>query len=228
MPRRERPAQTTRSEHWLRVAVNKEPVRLNARITELYGWSSTERIQWLSPIEEDHFAEYFDQSFIDRLGLKELRVPLQDFWPNGGPRWDGLGKTASGKIILVEAKAYIEEAVDYRTKASPESRARIESSIERAKIAFTANHDASWNSPFYQYANRLAHLYFLAGLNKLDAYLLFVAFADAPDVPAPSTTEEWRGAYRLMSKCLGLSNGPLRRRVGHLIWSVQDVRPKEG
>jgi hypothetical protein len=135
-------------------------------------------------------------------------------------------KNNSGKIILVEAKAYIEEAVDYCTKASPESRKRIESSIEQAKNAFSANPDASWNNPFYQYANRLAHLYFLTDLNELDAYLLFVAFADAPDVPAPCTVEQWQGAYRLITKCLGLSDNLLQRRVGHLIWSVQDMLSK--
>src|SRR5688500_1099102 len=125
MPRRARPAETTRSEHWLRVAVNDRTVRLNALILETFGWSSDEQIEWLSPTREDDFAEYYDQAFLNRLGLARLEKPLDEFWPVGGPRWDGLARTKSGKVLLVEAKAHIEEMVDFRSKASPDSLARI-------------------------------------------------------------------------------------------------------
>lgn len=111
MPRRERPPKTERSEHWLRVAVNEHTDAFNSSIAGLFGWDARDPIEWRSPIEADDYAEYFDDEFIDRLCVSDLLVPLIDFWPRSGPRWDGLGRTKTGKLILVEAKAYIEEAV---------------------------------------------------------------------------------------------------------------------
>ncbi len=223
MPRRERPLETKRSEHWLRVAVNEYPEELSSHVTAQFRWPSNERIEWLSPVESDDYAEYYDQEFLDRLGVSGLKVPLTDFWPRSGPRWDGLARTDSGKLILVEAKAYIEEAVDYRSKAGPDSLKKIQAALANSKKAFRASDDAPWESPFYQYANRLAHLYFLKQLNGLDAYLLFLYFADAPDVPESCNTRQWEGAVRLTEKCLGLGAHKFRAHIGTLIWSVPDM-----
>jgi len=223
MPKRRRPAAAKRSERWLRVAVNEAPERLNERVASTFRWDKSHQIRWLSPLANDQFAEYYDQSFLDRLGLSELRVPLGNFWPASGPRWDGLGKTESGKVILVEAKAHIDEVVDFRSKASPESLKQINRSLAQAKAGFAANVDAPWEAPFYQYANRLAHLYFLAELNQVDAYLLFLSFADAPDVPEPCTVQQWEGANRLSKRCLGLGTNRLTNRIGHLVWRVPDM-----
>ncbi len=223
MPRRDRPKTTQRSEHWMRVAANEDSETLNQKIRDLFGWSSDEKIQWLSPISEDDYAEYYDQEFLSRLGITDLKVPLSDFWPNSGARWDGLARTSGGKVILVEAKAYIEEGVDFKSKAGERSYAKIRKALEQAKSDFGANVDAPWESPFYQYSNRLAHLYFLHKLNGLDAYLVFLYFADAPDVPNPSSESEWRGSARLVEKCLGLGRHPYRDRLGTLIWSVEEM-----
>ena len=201
MPRRTRPGQTERSEHWMRVAVNECTEALNARIAELFGWGSGESIHWLSPVVEDEYAEYFDGEFLQRLGLPPLAVSLSTFWPASGPRWDGLAKTSSGKILLVEAKAYVEEAVDYRSHAGSESLGRIHAALAEAKQAFGA---------------------------ALDAYLLFLNFADAPDVPEPCSVEQWRGANRLVKKCLGLGAHPYRDRVGTMIWSVPEMLTQQG
>jgi hypothetical protein len=222
LPRRERPERTQRSEHWLRLAVNEYTRALNSRISTLFKWDK-DQIEWLSPIAADGYAEYFDREFLSRLGVSNLKVPLSDFWPESGPRWDGLARTASGKLILVEAKAHIEEGVDYKSGAGPRSLERISAALNQAKSAFAASDDAPWESPFYQYANRLAHLYFARQLNGLDAYLLFIYFADAPDVPKPCTTQEWQGAVRLIEKCLGLGTHDFRNHVGTLIWSVDDM-----
>lgn len=217
MPRRARPPKTERSEHWLRVAVNQRQEDFDTRVRSTLGWPSVDRIKWLSPIEKDGYAEYYDDAFLQRLGLRDLPVPLKSFWPPSGPRWDGLARTDSGKVLLVEAKAYIEEAVDYRSRAGSDSLKLITRSLTDAKKAFGARHDASWHAPFYQYANRLAHLHFLAGLNKVDAYLLFVYFADAHDVPHPCAAQHWEGAIRLVAKCLGIESHKYRNRVGHLV-----------
>lgn len=223
MPRRPRPLKAARSEHWLRCAVNEHQHDLNKRVREVFDWQQSDSIAWLSPIESDGYAEYFDHSALDLLGLANLSTPLEKFWPRSGPRWDGLARTSTGRILLVEAKAYIEEGVDYQSSAAPISLTRIRKSLEEAKHAYRARKEARWDSPFYQYANRLAHLYYLSRVNKVDAYLLFVYFADAPDVPNPCSVAEWKGAERLTRKCLGLGNHPFRNRVGTIIWSVPEM-----
>lgn len=222
MPRRERPLQTTRREHWTRVAINERAAQLNHRISQLFGWN--DRINWLSPLKSDGYAEYFDDAFLKRLGISNPAVPLKAFWPAGRPRWDALARTDSGRIILVESKAYVEEAVDYRSRASANSLERIRGALAEAKVAFIAAADAAWIEPFYQYANRLAHLYYLRRLNGFSAYLLFLYFANAPDVLNPTNIEEWRGAERLIKKSLGLSSQhPFSHCVKTLIWDVADM-----
>jgi len=216
MPRRTRPPETKRSEHWLRVMVRDYPDVLDMAIARAFGWRGAV-IEWRSPLQDDDYAEYFDQAFLDRLGVGELSMPLDEFWPRGGPRWDGLARTTDGKLILVEAKAHIDEAVDYRSKASPEARRRIEERLDEAKSAFRAAKDACWHAPLYQMANRLSHLYYLAGINRKDAYLVFIDFANAPDVPVPASPDQWRGAVRLAHKCLGLKDSRLARRVATII-----------
>jgi hypothetical protein len=223
MPRRPRPPETQRSEHWLRKAVNEHQDALNSLISQQFGWDNCHRIEWLSPLASDEYAEYYDDDFLYRLGVSDFKVPLSDFWPRSGPRWDALAR-ADSKLILVEAKAYIEEGVPSATRAGPDSRWMIRASLDRTKQAFGAAIDAPWETPFYQYANRLAHLYFCYELNGLDTYLVFFYFADAPDVPSPCTTEQWKGAVRLTKKCLGLGERhPLRDRIAHLIWSDPDL-----
>jgi hypothetical protein len=204
--------------------VNECSGYLNARVKEAFRWERSESIEWRSPLAGDSYAEYYDEEFLKRLGVDKLKVPLSDFWPRSGPRWDALGRTKSGKLILVEAKAYIEECVDVRSKASDASRKQIQQALSAAKRAFSASKDASWESPCYQYANRLAHLYFLHALNDLDAYLVFLYFADAPDVPSPASEAEWRGASRLVDKALGLGKHRFQNRISTVILSVPEMR----
>ena len=222
MPRRSRPPSTKRSEHWLRVMVNDYPNYLNDCISKAFGWDST-CIEWRSPLRDDDYAEYYDQEFLERLSVNDLRTPLHEFWPKSGPRWDGLACTKDGKLILIEAKAHIEESVDYRSKASANALARIEKRLDEAKAAFRANPDASWYSPLYQIANRLAHLYYLAEINKKVAYLVFVNFANATDVEIPVAREEWKGATRHAHKCLGLKDSRLSRRVTSIIIDLKEI-----
>ncbi len=201
--------------------VNEYPDVLDSAITKALGWNGVV-IDWRSPLQDDDYAEYYDEAFLERLDVEELTMPLDTFWPKSGPRWDGLARTAEGKLILVEAKAHIDEAVDYRSKASLVALRRIEQRLDEAKTAFRATKDACWHAPLFQTANRLAHLYYLAGINGKDAYLVFIDFANAPDVPEPASPEEWRGANRLAHKCLGLKDSRLARRVATIIVDLKN------
>ena len=224
MARVPRPDQTTRSEHWLRVAVNDRPDVLDPVVRETFGWGEMETVEWLSPLAGDEFAEYSDGDFLTKLGVTDPAVPLADFWPANGPRWDALAKTASGKLLIVEAKAHVEETVGGGSGASPGSLALIRSSLEETRKACGATSGCEWSRTLYQHANRLAHLHYLADRCGLDAYLLFLNFADAPDVPRPTSAGEWSGAYRLASRILGLPKRPFGGRVAPAVLSVPELQ----
>ncbi|MBL7177378.1 MAG: hypothetical protein ISS66_16265 [Desulfobacteraceae bacterium] len=48
------------------------------------------RLHWISPLENDKFAEYQDTAFLKACGLKNLSAELKAFWPHRGPVWDAL------------------------------------------------------------------------------------------------------------------------------------------
>ena len=80
-----------------------------------------------------------------------------------------------------------------------------------------------WSALFYQYTNRLAHLYFLRELNKIDAYLVLVYFVGANDVPEPSTASEWKAANRLLKMALCLEqNHRLSRYIAEVFVDVSE------
>ncbi|NCC04693.1 MAG: hypothetical protein EOM37_11775 [Proteobacteria bacterium] len=81
MPRRPRPAKTQRSEHWLRVMVNESPKVLDIAIASAFGWPAT-GIDWRSPRQDDDYAEYYDDAFLERLGVVKLTM-LRNFTENG-------------------------------------------------------------------------------------------------------------------------------------------------
>ena len=91
------------SQRWLQMAVNRCPTVIDAAIRET-GVEMSGDIDWVSPLENDDFAEYADSDFLDRLDICLKRRPLMDFWPPSGPRWDGLARCGDS-VLLIEAKA---------------------------------------------------------------------------------------------------------------------------
>ena len=90
------------SQRWLQWLVNEAPDLLDEPI-------GLGPIDWRSPFRADDYAEYRNQAFLDLLDIRLPTRPLAFFWPRGGPQWDGLGRAASGELILVEAKAHLNE-----------------------------------------------------------------------------------------------------------------------
>jgi hypothetical protein len=159
----------------IQILINVFPHVVSNELRKMTIVEPAENITWLSPIESDDYAEYRDDAFIKRLGLKDLQIPLSKFWLAGGPQWDGIGKTDRGKVFLVEAKAHIREAVSSPTGArSSDSTQLINASLKAVKEYIGSKSAADWSSLFYQYDNRLAHLYFLRVLNGINAYMIFL------------------------------------------------------
>lgn len=211
------------SQKWLQIGVNQHPEVLNKAIREATQLDHSVTIEWLSPLAEENYVEYRDRAFLDRLKVK-LNRTLFDFWPPRGPMWDGLARLSNGEVVLIEAKAHIAEMVSPASKASPSSLALIEKGLAETRKALAPKSTIPWSGTFYQYANRLAHLYFLRILNRVPARLVFLYFTGAHDVSGPNTREEWEGAIKVTEVYLGLGRHKLSRYVHHCFVDVREMQ----
>ncbi|PIP97521.1 MAG: hypothetical protein COW75_05530 [Rhodobacterales bacterium CG18_big_fil_WC_8_21_14_2_50_71_9] len=172
-------------------------------------------IRWLSPLRDDAFAEYRDEAFLERLGLGEHAPLLRAFWPARGPQWDALGWSAEGPV-LVEAKAHIGEFLTPPTKAGAESLRRIAESLAAVQADLGAAPGCDWTARFYQYANRLAHLWWLHRIG-VGGQLLFVSFLGDDDMGGPDEAATWQAAFRVADYALGLpARHALSRHIRHV------------
>ena len=89
-------------------------------------------------------------------------------------------------------------------RSAPESVRKITERLREVREFLAPKSTAEWAHTFYQYANRLAFLYFLRHVNQLPAHLVFVYFVNARDVRGPASRMEWESALSLMYAALGL------------------------
>jgi len=78
----------------------------------------------------------------------------------------------------------------------------IESSLARTKVWYRARQDAEWSGRLYQYANRLAHVFFLREVCHVQAWLVNLLFTDDPTTK-PTKKEEWVMALPAIKVDLG-------------------------
>lgn len=199
------------SQRLLQVAVNSFPEILNVQIRQALNLPAESRIDWLSPLARDGYREYKDDDFVSKLGIALSKRPLSEFWPAGGPRWDGLGM-AGQEYLFIEAKAHIAELVTTATRATGRSRRLIERSLREVQQSIAPKSTLDWTTTFYQYTNRLALLHFLRTVNRVRARLLNVYFVNAPDIREPVTSRaEWEGALKLLKCYLGIRSHALSK-----------------
>lgn len=213
------------SEKWLQVAVNENQDILNELVAQRLLLPSL-KIEWYSPLKCDDYAEYSDQDFIDLLELDLKDRPLCAYWPEGGPHWDGLARTDRTQVLLVEAKAHVGEIRKKGSGAtSRESIEKIDCSLNETQKYLKSDGLVEWRkSPYYQYANRLAHLYLLAVLNGIDTYLLLVYFLNDSKMHGPASIDLWEGATHRQHVELGLpKDHPLSDRIIKLYIDVTDL-----
>lgn len=121
------------SQKWIQILINESPHLLDEQIHSVLKIKAESiSIKWVSPLKKDDFAEYRDDDFLKILGLHHHNDSLKDFWPKGGPQWDGLGKS-NDKIFLVEAKANIPELISSSQAKSKTSIIQIENSLRKTQ-----------------------------------------------------------------------------------------------
>ena len=192
--------------------VNLAPTTLNDVILSALPiriQQNSPRIKWVSPLAAEQYRELRDAEFLTALGLGEYSSNLSAFWPERGPCWDALGilttsLQASLPIgILVEAKSHVPEVYGSGCQADGKSRALIERSLNAAKEWCRAQADSDWTGPFYQSANRIAHLYFVQRRLNRPCYLVNLYFVNDPY--RPTSHSEWCSALQTVHQELGLT-----------------------
>ncbi len=195
----------------IQVLVNDYPALFTKHIKDKLDIQS-KKIEWVSPLKKDDFAEYRDGEFLKRLGISELKIPLNHFWPNNGPQWDALGKGSNEEVFLVEAKANIPELLSSCGAKTPKSRKRIQRRLKETRAFLKCKTSIDWTTGLYQYANSMAHLYFLRHLNKVNAFLIFIYFVD-DTAHIPTSFEQWQGAIQVEKNLLGLNKNKLTKYI---------------
>jgi len=208
---------------WIQILINRQPEILNLKIRQSFRIPRSIEIKWVSPLKEKGYAEYRDEAFLEVLGIATQKVKLSDFWPKGGPQWDALGKLSDGSPLLIEAKAHISEVLSNIQASSPNSVKLIELSLERTKRELGVRTKNSWTAPFYQYANRVAHLHFLNNLNKTKSYLAFVNFVGDEEMDGPKSELEWIGVNNLIHSYLGIGKINLRPFMADIYIDVAEL-----
>lgn len=159
--------------------------------------------------------------FPEPTGLGDAEPKLRQYWPSGGPKWDALAVLESGAnrsgVLLAEAKSYPGEVYGPGCMArSPRSVQMIDAALDATKRWLGVPLETDWRGRLYQYANRLAHVYFLRQHLGVDAWLANLCFT--LDSTTHSTTEaEWRPALANFKTELGFA--------GRVPWTIDVLLP---
>jgi hypothetical protein len=171
---------------------------------------------------------------LDFITDRDVLRSWHAFWPTSGraQNWDAVGKIkmtdGTEEWLLVEAKAHTHELKGNGCGASnARSIEKIERALEKTKAAFGAGSTPleNWLGSYYQYANRLAALYFLAEECQpaVPARLLFIYFLGDKHKgqDCPQSREEWEPVLNVMEDALGIDREtPLYEQVHHLFFDV--------
>ncbi len=212
------------SQKWLQILINDHPRILYEKIALRLGLDKEEQITWRSPLRNDNFAEYRDYAALERLQILLPHRSLLDFWPQRGPVWDALAITCKQDLLLFEAKSHINELISTACRAKSDPLNKIQGSLEETQRFLGNKSQVDWTRYFYQYANRLAHLYFLRQVNQLRAYLFFIYFVNDDEMKGPSIQKEWEGAIKLVMLLMGLRNHKLSDYVIDIFIDVNNLK----
>lgn len=205
---------------------------LSQKVLSVTGGNS---IDWLDfqfskenrPLMDDR--EFLGLEFIQNTRVQEK---WKEFWTQTGTphNWDAIGQIRfdnQQEWLLVEAKGHIGELTSKCGAKSEISRQKISSAFRKTSHAFgnQSRPVDKWFEPYYQYANRLAVLYFLMQECSPAAYarLLFIYFygENMEGCKCPQMKQEWLPEIQAMNAWLGIEkNNELARRVHYLFLPV--------
>ncbi len=195
---------------------------LSQKVMDVMGgqdveWLDFEFSQENAPLRDDR--EFVGLEFIPDTTVQKK---WKSFWPQTGnsQNWDAVGKIHFGDAVewlLVEAKGHIGEIGSRCGATSQVSKQVIYSALEQTSRVFgnRSRPIENWLGPYYQYANRLAVLYFLMKecVSSVNTRLLFVYFygENRENLDCPRSEQEWLPAIQKMNDWLGIDRHSERR-----------------
>jgi hypothetical protein len=168
--------------------------------------------------------EYEGIGFFPQDIWSKIEVDWINFWPQTGaaPNWDAVlrltpknpSPALQDRWVIVEAKAQISE-FDSCCQAGEEGKAKIEKAFCETQKAFGIAAPNSWLDKYYQFANRLAFVYFMRK-NGLDGSLLNICFINGwagkdPKLNVPDK-ETWEQKTEEVYAYLGI-NGEAKKYI---------------
>ncbi|WP_238860172.1 hypothetical protein [Clostridium sp. YIM B02569] len=189
------------SKYWMQLLANLEGGK--GLTKEIQKKDSTiGNITWISPLKEYNYEEYKLNNNSPNLSVLGICKKDMDFWPAGQPQWDAIGFVESEPktIILVEAKAHLDEMNSSCTAKSDESKELIEITLEEIYKNLSHNKDKKfdkyiWMEKHYQLGNRLAFLYKLKE-KGYDVKLVLLNIVNDPTWGDKKASEmEWTQHY---------------------------------
>jgi hypothetical protein len=223
--------------------------KLNRAVEEKTGGRVSDWLDSGFGGKEKPDKEWKGVDFVD--SAPDVKSAWVKFWPQTGnvPNWDAVGRLESNsgvEYLLVEAKAHAEEL---RSSCLAKKEARLgeisnalkatkEGGLEKIKDALKATIKANgftadvedWLSPYYQYANRLAHLHFLVE-HGIPARLVFIYFygdnwgakklSNGKPPNCPKQAQQWDAYLKDVHERLGMNgHSKLEQRVHSLFLPV--------
>ncbi len=167
--------------------------------------------KWVYPPRHLGTGEYREPEGFDFVQDERVLALWRDFWPQKGkqPTWDAvvrLTDQSKTEWILIEAKANRPELCSSPCGANG-GRRKISKAMGQVKEFLNVHHRFSWLGTYYQYANRLACLYFLTQVAGVRARLVFLFFYGdlfGDGTPCPGSEAEWRAPIDACHLTLGL------------------------
>ena len=206
--------------------VNEAPEQLNATIfsaTASLAAAAASEPEWVSPLDDEGYAEYWNELFLKRLDLLEEHLAsFREFWPfkpwsngkvnpQGTPHWDALARVplgnGDGGVIMIEAKAHRTELVKPKDKSSAgaESLDKIRKSFAEVRYFYGVADDVPpWESRYYQFCNRLAHVWWMNERAKVPTWLVWALIVDDPSWRDRMTSPQWHEAFQTIKRDVGL------------------------
>ena len=102
---------------------------------------------------------------------------------------------------------------------------KITHSLKETQRFLGADQSVDWfKSPYFQYSNRLAHLYWFRELKGLPAFLIMLYFLNDVEQDGPSEPAEWEAAIREEERCLRIpETHALSDSIVPVIIDVKDI-----
>ncbi len=198
------------SKFWIQTLVNLDEGRALTKAIQNQD-SEIGDIKWQSPLPKAEHKELkgeYKELKTEDIGIIDKKDI--DFWPSNGPWWDGVGMSKD-TIILVEAKAHINETLTKCSATSKESISKIKTSMKEVYNELSNSlglYDENiWFKKYYQIANRLTFLVKL----KQKGFKVKLVLLNIVDDPTHIKTskEDWNKHYKeVFNNMLGSSEIP--------------------